>query len=147
MELVMHAQKSIGSRRHVVTRILVTTALLGSTFLVGLATTASAAAPYHLVIASPLPSTTDASGAALAVQPTIDIDNSGGTADPSAVGHVTATVTSAAGSLVGTTVEASTGGVATFTNLGLNELVGSYTLTFTDTTDSATPTTSAAITV
>src|ERR1700691_6442987 len=129
MELVRHAQKSIGARRHAVPRILVTTALLGSPFLVGLATTASAAAPYHLVIPSPLPSTTDASGAALAAQPTIDIDNSGGTADPSAVGHVTATVTSAVGSLVGTTVEASTGGVATFTNLGLNELVGSYTLT------------------
>ena len=143
----MHAQKTIGSRRHVVTRFLVTTALLGSTFLVGLATTASAAPPYHLVIATPLPSTTDASGAALAVQPTIDIDNSGDAPDPSAVGNVTATVTSAAGSLVGTAVEASSGGVATFTNLGLNELVGGYTLTFTDATDSATPVTSATITV
>jgi hypothetical protein len=143
----MHTSKNAGSRRHVVTRFLVTTALLGSTFLIGLATTASAAPPYHLVVAAPLPSTTDASGAALAVQPTIDIDNSGGTPDPSAVGSVTATVTSAAGSLVGTTVEASSGGVATFTNLGLNEIVGSYTLTFTDTTDSATATVSASISV
>ena len=143
----MRTQKTIGSRRHVVTRFLVTTALLGSTFLVGLATTASAAPPYHLVLATPLPSTTDASGAALAVQPTVDIDNTGGNPDPGAVGSVTATVTTSAGSLVGTTVEPSTGGVATFTNLGLNELVGSYTLTFTDTTDSATPVNSAAISV
>src|ERR1700685_137951 len=147
MELVMRTQKTIGSRRHVLTRFLVTTALLGSTFLIGLATTASAAPPYHLVIATPLPSTTDASGAALAVQPTIDMNNQGDNPDPGAVGNVTATVTSAAGSLVGTTVEASTGGVATFINLGLNELVGSYKLTFTDATDSAAPTTSAPITV
>jgi hypothetical protein len=143
----MHTSKKIGSRRHVVTRFLVTTALLGSSALVGLATTASAAPPYHLALATPLPSTTDASGAALAVQPIVNIDNSGGNPDPGAVGNVTATVTSAEGSLVGTTVEASSGGVATFTNLGLNELVGTYTLTFTDATDSATPTTSASITV
>jgi len=57
----MHTKKIFGSRRHVLTRALVATALLGSTFLVGLATTASAAPPYHLVIATPLPSTTDAS--------------------------------------------------------------------------------------
>jgi hypothetical protein len=72
----MHTNKKIGSRRHVVTRFLVTTALLGSSVLVGLATTASAAAPYHLALATPLPSTTDASGAALAVQPIVNIDNS-----------------------------------------------------------------------
>jgi hypothetical protein len=142
----MHTQTNIGWRRHVVTRFLVTTALLGSTFLVGLATTASAAPPYHLAIAQE-PSSTDASGAVLAQQPVVDIDNTGDTPDPSATGTVTATVTSAAGSITGTATEASTGGVATFTNLALNELVGPYTLTFTDTTDSATPIVSSTITV
>ncbi len=142
----MHTNKNIGSRRHVVTRFLVTTALLGSTFLVGLATTASAAPPYHLAVATQ-PSATVASGAEFSQQPVVNIDNAGGNPDPSATGSVTASVTSAAGSLVGTATVASSGGVATFTNLGLNELIGSYTLTFTDTTDSAASTASDSISV
>ena len=142
----MHTTKRSVSRRHVVTRFLVTTALLGSTFVVGLATTASAAGPYQLAVHVG-PSGTVASGAALSQQPVIWIDSTGNSPDPSATGSVTASITSGVGSLVGTTTVASSGGVATFTNLGLNELVGNYTLTFTDTTDSATPVVSSTIAV
>ena len=73
----MHTQKSIGSRRHVVTRFLVTTALLGSTFLVGLATTASAAPPYHIVIATPPFDQPTPAVPRSREQPIIDIDNTG----------------------------------------------------------------------
>ena len=142
----MHTKKIFGSRRHVLTRALVATALLGSTFLVGLATTASAAPPYHLVIATPLPSTTDASGVALAVQPVIDIDNSSDTPQTGLTGPVTVSITTGGVSVTQTSV-AAVNGVATFTTLGLNALVGSYTLTFTDTADAAGSVTSAPISV
>jgi hypothetical protein len=147
MELVMHTRKTIGSRRHVVTRFLVTTALLGSTFLVGLATTASATGTDHLVVATQ-PSTTDASGAVLAQQPIIQIFTSGDVLDTSAVGVVSVTITTGLPStLSGTLTATASGGIATFTNLALNALVGSYTLTFADSTDSPTTTPSAPITV
>jgi hypothetical protein len=133
-ELVMQIQKSIDTRRHVIARILVTTALLGSTFIVGLATTASAAPTDKLLIFTQ-PSSTDASGAALAQQPVIDVDTSGNTLDTSAEGTVTATITSGGVSVSGGSV-AAVNGVATFTNLALNALVGNYTLTFSDATDS-----------
>ena len=141
----MHTNKTFGSKRHVFTRALVASALLGTTFLVGLATTASAAPPYHLVVATQ-PSTTDASGAPLAQQPVVDIFNSSNVTDPSATGPVLATITSGGVSVSGGTATA-VNGVATFTNLALNALVGPYTLTFTDPTDSATSAASNTVTV
>jgi hypothetical protein len=141
----MHTQKIFGSKRHVFTRSLVASALLGATFLVGLATTASAAAPYHLVVVTQ-PSPTDASGAPLAQQPVVDIYNSSNVADPSASGPVLATITSGGVSVSGGTATA-VNGVATFTNLALNALAGPYTLTFTDPTDSAASAASNTVTV
>ena len=147
MELVMRTQKIFGSRRHVVTRFLVTTALLGSTFLIGLATTASAAGSDHLVVTQQ-PSTTDASGAVLAQQPIVQVETSGNVLDTGATGPVTVTITSGAPStLTGTTTVAAVAGVATFSGLALNALVGPYTLTFADATDSATTIASNSITV
>lgn len=137
----MHTQKIFGSRRHVMTRFLVTTALLGSTFLVGLATTASAAGTDHIVVVQQ-PSGTVASGATFAQQPVVNLYTSGNAFDPSATGNVTVTITSGLPStLIGTATVAAVAGVATFSGLGLNALVGTYTLTFADATDS--PTTSA----
>ena len=135
----MHVIKSAGSRRHVLTRVLVTTALLGSTLIVGLATTASAVAADHIVITQQ-PSATDASGAVLATQPIVELFTSAPALDTSATGNVTVTITSGAPStLVGTATVAAVAGVATFSGLGLNALVGSYTLTFTDATDATGP--------
>lgn len=134
----MHAQKKIGSRRHVVTRFLVTTALMGSTFLVGLATTASAAGPYHLAVAAQ-PSATSQSGAVLGTQPVVDIDDGTNLPVSGLDSPVTVAITSGAPStLTGTTTVNAVNGVATFSGLALNALVGPYTLTFTDSTDSAT---------
>jgi hypothetical protein len=143
----MHAQKIFGSRRHVVTRFLVTTALLGSTFLVGLATTASAAGPYHLVIVGQ-PSTSVASGAVLASPPVINIDDNTNGPVTGLSGPVVVTITSGAPStLSGTTSVAAVNGVVTLSGLALNALVGPYTLTFNDPTDSATPVTSNTVNV
>ncbi len=137
----MHTEKIFGSRRHVVTRFLVTTALLGSTFLVGLATTATAAGTDHIVVVQQ-PSTAVASGATFAQQPIVNLFTSGNALDSSAVGNVTVTITSGFPStLIGTATVTAVAGVATFSGLGLNALVGPYTLTFADATDS--PTTSA----
>jgi hypothetical protein len=147
MELVMHTQKIFGSRRHVVTRFLVTTALLGSTFLVGLATTASAAGTDHFVVIQQ-PSATDLSGAVLSQQPIVDLYTSGNALDTGANGNVTVSITSGAPStLSGTTTVIASSGVATFSGLALNALVGPYTLTFADATDSPTTQASSTITV
>jgi hypothetical protein len=140
----MHTQKIFVLRRHVFTRTLVASALLGATFLVGLATTASAAAPYHLVVVTQ-PSATDASGAVLVQQPVVDIDNTGNTPDSGATGPVTVTITSGGVSVSGTATVAS--GVATFTNVALNALAGPYTLTFSDSADPAASAASNTVTV
>jgi hypothetical protein len=143
----MHAHKILGSRRHVLTRFLVTTALFGSTFLVGLATTASAVGTDHIVVATQ-PSSTVASGATFAQQPIVQLQTAGDAVDASATGNVTVTITSGLPStLIGTATVAAVAGVATFSGLGLNALVGPYTLTFADATDSATTTLSNPITV
>jgi hypothetical protein len=144
----MHTNKKIGSRRHVLTRALVATALLGSTLLFGLATTASAAPTDHIVVTTQ-PSTTVASGATFAQQPVVALFAPLATSpDASATGIVTVTITSGAPStLIGTATVAAVAGVATFSGLGLNALVGSYTLTFADSTDSPTTTASNSFTV
>jgi hypothetical protein len=143
----MHAPKKFGLRRHVSIRALVATALLGSTLLVGLATTASAAGTDHIVVTQQ-PSTTDASGAVLAQQPIVELFTSGNVLDSSATGSVTVTITTGLPStLSGTTTVTAAAGVATFTDLALNALVGPYTLTFADSTDSPTTVASNPITV
>ena len=116
--------------RHVLARIAVAGALMGSMVVVGLASTASAAPPYHLVITTPS-STTDASGAPLAVQPVVSIEDSGNVVQSGDNTTVTATITSGGVSVTNGTATASSG-VATFSGLALNALAGNYTLTFSD---------------
>ena len=132
----MQSRNIFGSGRHVLTRIVVTTALLGSTFLVGLATTASAAGPYHLVVQTE-PSATDQSGTALAQQPSVVIEDGANAVQTGFTDVVTATITSGGVSVSGNTAT-EVAGVATFTTLALNALAGPYTLTFTDATNPAT---------
>ncbi len=132
----MQVKNIFGSRRHVLTRMIVTSALLGSTFLVGLATTASAAGPYHLVVQTQ-PSPAAQSGTALAVQPSVAIEDSTNAVVTGFTNSMTATITTGGVSVSGGTAT-EVAGVATFSGLTLNALAGTYTLTFTDATNSAT---------
>jgi hypothetical protein len=93
-------------------------------------TTAPTAVASKLVIATQ-PSTTAAAGAALAVQPVVDVDDSSGTVIPSDTTTVTATLTSGSGTVAHNTAVA-VAGVATFVGLALDTPTGPYTLTFTD---------------
>jgi hypothetical protein len=71
------------------------------------------------------------SGTALTIQPVVKIEDAGGNAILGNTSTVTATVTSAAGTVANnTSVVSATTGLATFAGLTLNELVGPYTLTF-----------------
>lgn len=90
----------------------------------------SAGAATKLVITTQ-PSSTVASGARLAVQPVVKIEDSGGNVITSNYSSVVATITSSAYSVSYGTVSA-VAGVATYTNLALNAPIGTYTLTFTD---------------
>ena len=86
-------------------------------------------AATKLVITT-LPTTTDASGAALATQPRVSVEDSGGNVVTTATGTVTVALVGT-GSLT-TTTATITAGVATFSGLGINALVGTtYALTFT----------------
>ena len=79
------------------------------------------------------PSATVANGAALATQPVVKVEDAGGNAVVGNSSTVTATVTSAAGTITNNTATVSaTTGLATFSGLTLKELIGSYTLTFSD---------------
>jgi hypothetical protein len=79
------------------------------------------------------PSATVASGAALAAQPVVKVEDAGGNAVIGNSSTVTATVTPAVGSVTnGTAVVSASTGLATFSGLALNELAGPYTLTFSD---------------
>ena len=77
------------------------------------------------------PSTTDASGAALATQPVVKVEDSAGNVVTTDSSTVTAGFTSGGVSLTNPT-KAAAGGVATFSGLALNALAGTYTLTFSD---------------
>jgi hypothetical protein len=77
------------------------------------------------------PSATVAAGAALATQPVVDIDDSGGNVITSNTSTVTATLTSGSGTVTHATAVA-VAGVATFVGLTLNTPATNYTLTFTD---------------
>jgi hypothetical protein len=121
----------LGGGRRVFSRIVVTSALLGSGFIVGMTTTASAAPPATHLNITIQPSTTGTSGSALAQQPVVRIEDSGNSVVTGDTSNVTATITAGGVSVSNPTV-AAVAGVATFSGLALNALVGSYTLTFTD---------------
>src|SRR5438270_507215 len=87
-------------------------------------------APTKLVITTQ-PSATDASGAALAQQPVVKVEDSGGNVVTSDSSTVTTNFTSGGVSLTNPT-KAAVSGVATFSGLALNALAGPYTLTFSD---------------
>ena len=90
------------------------------------------------------PSSADASGAILATQPVVDVEDAYGNVVTTDGSTVTAQITSG-GVGVNNGTRAASSGVATFANLGLNAAVGTYTLTFTD--GSLTPATSSSIIV
>jgi hypothetical protein len=77
------------------------------------------------------PSAVDASGAVLAQVPVVKVEDSAGNVVTSDVSTVTAKIT-AGGVSVTAPARAAVAGVATFSGLALNALVGPYTLTFTD---------------
>ena len=107
--------------------------------------TVSAGAATQLAI-TVQPSTTVANGAALAIQPVVKVEDAGGNAVVGNASTVTATVTSSAGTITNNTaVVSATTGLATFSGLTLKELIGNYTLTFSD--PSLTSALSATITV
>lgn len=94
--------------------------------------TVSTGAAAKLVIITQ-PSITVASGVALAVQPVIKVEDSGGNVVSGNTSTVTATVTVGTNTAVNNTaVVSSSTGLATFSGLALNALVGNYTLTFSD---------------
>ena len=92
--------------------------------------TVSTGAATQLVITTQ-PSATDASGAALATQPVVKVEDSGGNVVTTNSSTVTASFTSGGVSLTSPT-KAAVNGVATFSGLALDALAGSYTLTFSD---------------
>jgi len=89
------------------------------------------------------PSATAASGVAFAQQPRVQLQDVNG--NPVSTNGVAIQATPSNGSLGGNTIALTSNGVATFTNLSLTGLVGSYTLTFSAPGQSITGITSAAI--
>lgn len=90
--------------------------------------TVGVGAPAKLAIQQQ-PSATAQSGVVLAVQPSIAVEDSGGNVVTSSTSTVTAAFTSGGGTATFST-KAAVSGVATFTNLTLTGVAGSYTLTF-----------------
>lgn len=133
--------KNFPTRGHIV-RGALASALVGTSLVVGLASAASAAGATHLAL-TPGYSTSVASGAAFATPLQISLLDGSNTVDTGNGSTITATVSGGA-QIVNATAVASSG-VATFTTLKLNALVGTYTVTFSD--GALTPTTSSAITV
>jgi hypothetical protein len=102
-------------------------------------------AASKLVITTP-PSITASSGVALAAQPAITVEDASGAVLKGDASTVTATlVGGVAGSTVTNNTKVASNGVATFSGLAINALVGAYTLTFSDGT--LTPATSATVTL
>ena len=127
----MQFKRTSGSRRRVLSRIVVASTLVGTSFLVGLATTASAAGTYHLVVTTQ-PSTTDVNGVALSVQPVVSVEDSSNNVVTTDTTTVTATVSSGGTAFVTNGIKQAVSGVATFTGLALNATDGAQTLTFSD---------------
>ena len=88
------------------------------------------------------PSTTSASGAVLTQVPHVAVEDSGGNLVTTNSSTVTATITTGGVSITNPIATASSG-LATFTGMALNALVGTYTITFSD--GSLTPAVSTAV--
>ena len=83
-------------------------------------------------------------GGLLSPQPVVQVRDASGNRVPGAANQITASITGAGGTLMGTTTATATNGVASFTDLKITQ-GGSYTLTFTSGT--LVPVTTAAISV
>ncbi len=92
------------------------------------------------------PSATVASGAPLAQQPVVKVEDAAGNVVTTDVSTVTAKIT-AGGVSVTPTTQVAVAGVASFTGLTLNALAGPYTLSFSDGALTAATSTSVAVTV
>jgi len=123
----------LGRGGHVLARLVVAGSLLGASAVVGFSTTAGAVTPDSIVVVQP-PSSTTVDGVAISQQPIVNLDSSPSTVDTSNHDTITVTITSGGVSATSNTATAASG-VATFSGLTLNALVGSYTLTYTDTSN------------
>ncbi len=156
--ILITAASSVGATVTAGSYAYVTTATGSATFS-GLVLTGAVAASYTLTFSAPTinaltpvtatiamlagvasklvvttqPSTSVASGATLAVVPVVKVEDAQGNVVTTNTSIVTATFTAGGVSLTNPSATA-VAGVATFTGLALNALVGSYTLTFTDPT-------------
>jgi hypothetical protein len=103
------------------------------------------AGPLNKLAVTQQPATTAASGAALATQPKVQLQDAFGNSVAVAGKAVVASLTTAAGRVLGgtTTINTDASGVATFTNLVVSGPPGSFTLKFTQ--DTLTAATSNAI--
>jgi hypothetical protein len=86
------------------------------------------------------------SGSVLGNQPVIRIIDSGGNTVTNSSVDVVASISSGTGTLSGITTVAASSGIATFTNLAITGTVGTFTLTFTPTSLTATTSNSLTIT-
>jgi hypothetical protein len=123
----MHVRNLLKGQRFL-SRIVVSSALLGSMFVVGLATTASASAATHLAI-TPGYATTVASGANLLPAFQVKLEDISNTAETGNSSVITATV-AVAGVTVTNGSVAAVNGVVDFPNLNINGPVGTYMVTF-----------------
>jgi|GEM_PF-3451191 len=124
-----------GGVRRALTTGIATIALMASGIVLGVAGTASAVAPYPLlVITSPAEPVSTASGAVLTVQPVVTVETAAATPDTTVnTGTATASITGGVGgTLAGATSGTFSSGVATFSGLILNGVAGTvYTITIT----------------
>ncbi len=140
----MHVRNLLRGQR-LLSRVVVSSALLGSVFVGGLAGTASAVINPATKLAITVGySTTVASGANLATPFQVTIEDSSAVLVNTDTSTVTATI-AVAGVTVSNGVVAAVGGKADFPNLHINAPVGTYTVNFTDGT--LTPISSTPITV
>ncbi|MDE3083252.1 MAG: hypothetical protein KGJ39_07525 [Acidobacteriota bacterium] len=102
--------------------------------------------PASKLVITVAPSTTAQSGVALAVQPTVSVEDAAGNIVTSDASTVTARITSGGVSLTNG-AKTAVAGVAAFSGLAINALAGSYTLTFTDGTLTAAVSTSITVSV
>lgn len=123
----MHVRNLLRGQK-LLSRVVVSSALLGSTFVVGLATTASAVAATHLAFTSSY-STTVQSGQNFATAFQVSLEDGTSVVDTANTSVITATV-AAAGVTVTSGSVAAVAGVANFPSLWINAPVGTYTITF-----------------
>ncbi len=102
-------------------------ALVGGTDTVTFTATGTAGSAGRLAILTQ-PSATSASGSAFATQPQVQLQDQNG--NPLTTTGVAIQATAGSVTLGGTTTVTTVNGVASFTNLSLTGLAGSYTLTF-----------------